>query len=155
MGARAAASLTRPLMLGYRGNVDPIIEGTLAIISKYATFIWAERVPMAKLQRAWTAASVQMGSQLSSVSTRGPIMATRLPLLRIGWTMSSAHILQHDIGHHISLLQFAPQDLRQLLRSSLEKSIDLISGTNPASSTSLVRQSKYPSLRYFACWGDA
>ena len=46
---------------------------------------------------------------------RGPLGAVWLSLLRIGWDMRSAHILQNGMGDTYSLLEFAPLDIEQLL----------------------------------------
>ena len=61
-GAMPAASLMLPLLLRHRGNRDPIIEVTVAIVVKHSSFIWDSRVSMSKLQGAWTAANDQMGN---------------------------------------------------------------------------------------------
>ena len=48
-------------------------------------------------------------------------MAAWLSLLRIRWTMSSLHVIQDELSHHISLLHFAPQDIKYLVRKGLER----------------------------------
>eukprot|EP00959_Pyramimonas_sp_CCMP1952_P287659 6015807-Pyramimonas_sp.AAC.1 len=46
---------------------------------------------------------------------RGPIAATWLTLLRLGWDMVSSTIVRSDLGAHYNLLQICPADLRHHL----------------------------------------
>ena len=48
-------------------------------------------------------------------SARGPLSAVWLSLLRIGWDMRAAHPVCDDQGQVFSMLQLAPEDIRQLL----------------------------------------
>ena len=49
VGARPASSLTLPLVLGWRGNMDSMMEATTSVVVKYSAFLWEGRVPLARL----------------------------------------------------------------------------------------------------------
>ncbi len=53
VGARPASSLTSPLLMGRRGNCDPVLGATTSILLMYSGFIWERRVQLGRLQRAW------------------------------------------------------------------------------------------------------
>ena len=62
-----------------------------------------------------------MGANPSWTKSRGPLMATWLRLLRVGWDMHNAHTVVDDRGHAISMLQYSPHDLKALLRRGIER----------------------------------
>ena len=121
VGARPASSLTLPLLLGWRGNIDPMGVVTTSVVAKYAAYIWENNMPLARLQRAWMKAKEQLGDSPSWSRARGPMVATWLSLLRVGWDMMHAHTLRDDLGNDLSLLRYSPHDVQLLLRSGIER----------------------------------
>ncbi len=76
-------------------------------------------MPLARLQRAWMKAKDQLGDNPSLSRARGPMVATWLSLLRVGWDMMNAHTLRDDLGNDLSLLRHSPYDVQLLLRSGV------------------------------------
>ena len=115
VGAKKACSLTAYLFMQADVQFDPIFDCTIAVIREFSAWIWESRGSLGRLQRAWMQLKPNMDKNPTWALARGPLGAVWLSLLRIGWDMRSAHIIQDDMGETYYLLEFAPWDVRQLL----------------------------------------
>ncbi|CAK0839905.1 unnamed protein product, partial [Prorocentrum cordatum] len=75
-------------------------------------FIWDERLPLARLQRARQKLEAQLlEAKPSWRELRGPAAASWMCLLRIGWAMHCSLLQVTDEGEILQLLQTPPNDL--------------------------------------------
>ena len=85
----------------------------------YACFVFEQRTSLGQLQRAWIAPKIRWGSKPTWDGMRGPLAATWLSLLQVGWDMRSSTVLITDEGSCVPLITTAPKDVAYILRLSI------------------------------------
>eukprot|EP00959_Pyramimonas_sp_CCMP1952_P249444 5214261-Pyramimonas_sp.AAC.1 len=70
---------------------------------------------------AWSTIRDKLGAQGTWRQCFGPISAVFLSLRRIGWNMAAPHLLTSDLGDNISLYEYSPSEVRNLLRDGVER----------------------------------
>ena len=121
VGARPAASLTTYLFMQADSSYDPVVDCTVAPIHAYSAWVWEGRGSLGKAQGTWKAMEPNMATGGSWATARGALSATWLSLMRIGWDMRGAHLIQDDLGRVLSLLH---PDLPAFIRDLYKASID-------------------------------
>ncbi|CAK0840907.1 unnamed protein product [Prorocentrum cordatum] len=120
-GWSTGGGVTTYLASQANARYDPIFEASVPLVLRYAAWLWDNRVPPARLQRAWLALEADMLERPSWFLAKGPIAATWLSLRLLGWDMVSSTQIRSDIGTVFSLLQVCPEDLRHHLFLGIQR----------------------------------
>jgi hypothetical protein len=100
---------------------DPTFDATCPLVARYACWLWDGRTSPSMLRMAWSTIRDKLGAQGTWRQCFGPISAVFLSLRRIGWNMAAPHLLTSDLGDHISLYEYSPSEVRNLLRDGVER----------------------------------
>ena len=121
-GAKPGWGTAAVMLLQVRGDFDPIFAATVPLVLRLATWVWEGKGSLAQLQASWVQLEKCAGQGgLTWATAKGPLAATWLSLVRIGWGMASAWVLRSDSGELLSMLHVPPRDIKDSLAEGIQR----------------------------------
>ena len=122
IGVERSESATMAMWLE-KGGLDPIYRASLPLLFAYCEMVWTSAMPLRTLKEAVAALGLRQAAvgahSLRWAAVRGPLLATKLTLERLGWRLKSATTWQDDLGQQHSLLERAPRWMQSRIVDSI------------------------------------